>query len=58
MSELPPLVDAAWLQERLGDDDLLVGDVRGPNAHQRGHLPRSIPLVLGSPPCSASTEEA
>jgi thiosulfate/3-mercaptopyruvate sulfurtransferase len=50
MSELPPLVDAAWVQEHLGDDDVVLGDCRGPNAHQRGHLPRSIPLVLGSPP--------
>jgi len=56
MSELPPLVDAAWLREHLGDDDLLVGDVRGPNAHGRGHLPRSIPLVLGSPPPLATRE--
>jgi thiosulfate/3-mercaptopyruvate sulfurtransferase len=47
---LPPLVDAAWVQERLGEPDLVLGDVRGPNAHQRGHLPHSIPLVLGSPP--------
>src|ERR1043165_4401885 len=50
MSALPPLVDAAWVQERLGEPDLVLGDVRGPNAHQRGHLPGSIPLVLGSPP--------
>ena len=56
MSELPPLVDSAWLQEHLGDEDLLVGDVRGPNAHQRGHLPGSIPLVLGSPPPLATRE--
>jgi thiosulfate/3-mercaptopyruvate sulfurtransferase len=49
-SELPPLVDVAWVQQHLGEDDLVLGDVRGPNAHQRGHLPRSIPLVLGSPP--------
>jgi thiosulfate/3-mercaptopyruvate sulfurtransferase len=56
MSELPPLVDATWLQEHLAEDDLLVGDVRGPNAHQRGHLPRSIPLVLGSPPPLATRE--
>jgi thiosulfate/3-mercaptopyruvate sulfurtransferase len=56
MSELPPLVDAAWLQEHLGDEDVLVGDVRGPNAHQRGHLPGSIPLVLGSPPPLATRE--
>ena len=56
MSELPPLVDAAWLQEHLDDDDVLVGDVRGPNAHQRGHVPGSIPLVLGSPPPLATRE--
>lgn len=56
MSELPPLVDADWLQEHLADEDLVLGDVRGPNAHQRGHLPRSIPLVLGSPPPLADRE--
>jgi len=56
MSELPPLVDAAWLQEHLGEDGLVLGDVRGPNAHQRGHLPGSIPLVLGSPPPLATRE--
>jgi thiosulfate/3-mercaptopyruvate sulfurtransferase len=54
--ELPPLVDAAWVQEHLGEPDLLLGDVRGPNAHQRGHLPHSIPLVLGSPPPFANPE--
>ena len=53
---LPPLVDAAWVQEHLGEDDLVLGDVRGPNAHQRGHLPGSIPLVLGSPPPLADSE--
>ena len=46
---LPPVVDAAWVAEHLGEDGLLVADVRGPNAHIRGHLPGSIPLVLGSP---------
>src|SRR6266540_4141788 len=50
MSDLPALVDAAWVQEHLGETDLVLGDVRGPNAHGRGHLPSSIPLVLGSPP--------
>ena len=56
MSELPPLVDAAWVEEHLGEEDLVLGDVRGPNAHQRGHLPGSIPLVLGSPPPLATRE--
>jgi thiosulfate/3-mercaptopyruvate sulfurtransferase len=46
---LPPVVDVAWLQDHLADEDLVVGDVRGPNAHTRGHIPGSIPLVLGSP---------
>ena len=55
-SELPPLVDAAWVQEHLGEPDLVLGDCRGPNAHQRGHLPGSIPLVLGSPPPLADRE--
>jgi thiosulfate/3-mercaptopyruvate sulfurtransferase len=56
VSELPPLVDAAWVQEHLGEPDLVLGDVRGPNAHQRGHLPGSIPLVLGSPSPFADPE--
>ncbi|MGB2952167.1 MAG: rhodanese-like domain-containing protein [Gaiellaceae bacterium] len=49
MPELPPVVDVAWLEEHLDDEDLFVGDVRGPNAHARGHIPGSKPLVLGSP---------
>jgi thiosulfate/3-mercaptopyruvate sulfurtransferase len=49
MSSLPPVVGAAWLAERLADDDLVVADVRGPNAHARGHIPGSIPLVVGAP---------
>ena len=56
MPELPPLVDAAWVQEHLGEEGLVLGDVRGPNAHERGHLPGSIPLVLGSPPPLATRE--
>ena len=50
MSELPSVVDVAWLEGELGADDLFLGDVRGPNAHARGHIPGSRPLVLGSPP--------
>jgi thiosulfate/3-mercaptopyruvate sulfurtransferase len=46
---LPSVVDATWVAEHLGEPDLLVADVRGPNAHMRGHIPGSIPLVLGSP---------
>src|SRR5205823_14975191 len=38
--------------------DLFVGDVRGPNAHMRGHIPGSRPLVLGSPPPAADEESA
>jgi thiosulfate/3-mercaptopyruvate sulfurtransferase len=47
------VVDAAWLAAHLGEDGLVVGDVRGPNAHSRGHIPGSRPLVLGSPPPGA-----
>jgi thiosulfate/3-mercaptopyruvate sulfurtransferase len=52
------VVDAAWLAEHLGDENLVVGDVRGPNAHMRGHIPGSRPLVLGSPPPAADEESA
>jgi thiosulfate/3-mercaptopyruvate sulfurtransferase len=55
-TELPKVVDAAWLAAHLGEDDLVVGDVRGPNAHMRGHIPGSRPLVLGSPPPGADEE--
>src|SRR5207237_3083641 len=55
-SDFPRVVDAAWLTEHLGDDDLVVGDVRGPNAHTRGHIPGSRPLVLGSPPPAADAD--
>jgi thiosulfate/3-mercaptopyruvate sulfurtransferase len=51
--DFPRVVDAAWLVEHLGETDLVVGDVRGPNAHIRGHIPGSRPLVLGSPPPGA-----
>lgn len=53
---LPPVVDAAWVAEHLGEPGLLLADVRGPNAHTRGHIPGSIPLVLGSP--APSTDRA
>ena len=46
---MPSVVDASWVADHLGDEDLRLADVRGPNAHMRGHLPGSIPLVLGVP---------
>jgi thiosulfate/3-mercaptopyruvate sulfurtransferase len=52
-NELPRVVDPGWLTAHLGEADLVVGDVRGPNAHARGHIPGSRPLVLGSPPPGA-----
>jgi thiosulfate/3-mercaptopyruvate sulfurtransferase len=52
------VVDSGWLAEHLGEEDLVVGDVRGPNAHMRGHIPGSRPLVLGSPPPAADEESA
>jgi thiosulfate/3-mercaptopyruvate sulfurtransferase len=56
VSELPQVVDAEWLERELGADDLFLGDVRGPNAHTRGHIPGSKPLVLGSPPPMSDRE--
>jgi thiosulfate/3-mercaptopyruvate sulfurtransferase len=56
VSELPSVVDVGWLEGELGADDLVVGDVRGPNAHARGHIPGSRPLVLGSPPPMSDRE--
>lgn len=56
MSELPAVVDVEWLRGRLSEPDLVVGDVRGPNAHARGHIPGSRPLVLGSPPPMSDPE--
>jgi thiosulfate/3-mercaptopyruvate sulfurtransferase len=56
VSDLPRVVDTAWLEGELGADDLVVGDVRGPNAHMRGHIPGSRPLVLGSPPPGADEQ--
>jgi thiosulfate/3-mercaptopyruvate sulfurtransferase len=49
VTDLPSVVDAAWVAEHLGEPGLLLADVRGPNAHTRSHIPGSIPLVLGSP---------
>jgi thiosulfate/3-mercaptopyruvate sulfurtransferase len=56
VSDLPSIVDVAWLEAELGADDLFLGDVRGPNAHARGHIPGSRPLVLGSPPPMSDPE--
>jgi thiosulfate/3-mercaptopyruvate sulfurtransferase len=56
VSELPSVVDVAWLRSELGAEDLVIGDVRGPNAHARGHIPGSRPLVLGSPPPMSDRE--
>src|SRR5437016_10231414 len=56
VSELPAIVDVAWLQRELGAGDLFLGDVRGPNAHARGHIAGSRPLVLGSPPPMSDRE--
>src|SRR5579864_5072764 len=50
VSDFPRVVDGEWLRGELGSPDLFVGDVRGPNAHARGHISGSKPLVLGSPP--------
>jgi thiosulfate/3-mercaptopyruvate sulfurtransferase len=56
ISALPSVVDVDWLEAHAGDPDLFLGDVRGPNAHARGHIPGSRPLVLGSPPPMSDRE--
>jgi thiosulfate/3-mercaptopyruvate sulfurtransferase len=56
VSELPAIVDVEWLESELGAEDLFLGDVRGPNAHSRGHIAGSKPLVLGSPPPMSDRE--
>jgi thiosulfate/3-mercaptopyruvate sulfurtransferase len=56
VTTIPSVVDADWLRQRLGEPDLFVGDVRGPNAHARGHIRGSKPLVLGSPPPMSDAE--
>lgn len=49
MTVLPAVVSASWVAAHLGEEDLVLADVRGPNAHTRAHLPGSIPLVVGAP---------
>ena len=56
IAALPPVVDVGWLKEHRDEPNLFVGDVRGPNAHARGHIPGSKPLVLGSPPPMSDRE--
>ena len=56
IAALPPVVDVAWLEQHGDEPDLFVGDVRGPNAHTRGHIPGAKPLVLGSPPPMSDRE--
>ena len=49
MTPMQSVVSASWVAEHLGEEDLVLADVRGPNAHMRAHLPGSIPLVVGAP---------
>lgn len=53
---MPSVVDAGWVAEHATEPDLVLADVRGPNAHMRSHLPGSIPLVLGVPGQFTDTE--
>jgi thiosulfate/3-mercaptopyruvate sulfurtransferase len=46
---LPAVVDAEWLAAHAGEEELLLADVRGPNAHARGHIAGSIPMMIGTP---------
>jgi thiosulfate/3-mercaptopyruvate sulfurtransferase len=56
IAALPPVVDVDWLEQHGDEPHLFLGDVRGPNAHTRGHIPGAKPLVLGSPPPMSDRE--
>jgi len=47
MSELPPLVDATWVLEPPGAEELVLGECRGSKVHYSRHKPRSNPIALG-----------
>src|SRR4029078_7299918 len=52
----PQLAECGCREGERGAESLGLGDVRGPNAHTRGHIPHSRPLVLGSPPPMSDPE--
>jgi thiosulfate/3-mercaptopyruvate sulfurtransferase len=56
VTDFPQVVEVAWVAAHLAEPDLLLADVRGPNAHSRGHIRGSIPLVLGAPAPSTDRE--
>ncbi|MBA2470176.1 MAG: sulfurtransferase [Chloroflexia bacterium] len=53
-----PIVSADWLTARLGDPDLLVADVRAPDAYRAGHIPGAIHADFSVLRLSSSAPEA
>jgi len=49
---IPALVGGEWLNSRLGSQDLVVLDVRPPEAYARGHVPGAVSEPFVVPACS------
>ncbi len=55
MAELPVLLEPAQLQDRLDDSELLIVDLRNPDAYLQGHIPGAMhlpysALIRATPP--------
>ena len=46
--EAGPLVTPIWLHNNMDQQDLVILDVRGRNAHSSGHIPGSVPTDYGA----------
>lgn len=53
----PPIVTVEWLQDRIGDPEIVVTDVRPADAYRAGHIPGAIHADLGTLRLSSSTAE-
>jgi thiosulfate/3-mercaptopyruvate sulfurtransferase len=54
---IEPLVSTAWLAQNSDSDNLVVIDIRSPDAYAAAHIPGSInePFVTGFDPCTGPT---
>lgn len=46
--EIPPIVDAAWLEANLNTPGLTIVDIRKAEEYKEGHIPGAINLMYGS----------
>jgi thiosulfate/3-mercaptopyruvate sulfurtransferase len=53
-----PIVSVDWLEERAGDPDLIIADVRGFDAYRVGHIPGAIHADLTTLRLASSRPEA